>query len=384
MCRIAMLLDNPFRPDPRVVREAQTLSASGHQVTIYAWDRDPETKRPLREKVGEINIIRIPVKTRQQLGIRQFCRFFLFAWHAFWIILREEYDVVHCHDFLNLPVGVLIKIVKGIPLVYDAHEIYWIMESRKYPSFLLAFLKYSEISLLSWVDFFITVGRTRVEYYQRYYHKPIYIIGNWYDRRELDRESGEEIRSQLGIPKDAFLIAYTGTLAPSRASNVLLNVVEQLEDDPRIHWVICGNGINRLDFEQAASQNPHLHFLGWIEDVTPVLSTSNALIYLLDMSHPYAKYSSPNNLYLSIAWVLPLIGVAIGEIGEILIDEETGILINTMDEDTVCSAIRKLFIRDDLYEQIVIKLKELQNIYSWHTASQRLLNVYELIDKKNN
>jgi len=82
------------------------------------------------------------------------------------------------------------------------------------------------------------------------------------------------------------------------------------------------------------------------------------------MSHPYTNYNSPNNLYLSIAWVLLLIGMAIGETGEILIDEETGILIDPMDVEAVCSAIRKLLIRDDLYEQIVIKLKELQNIYS--------------------
>ena len=36
---VLMLLSNPFRPDPRVHREAKSLVNAGYEVTILCWDR---------------------------------------------------------------------------------------------------------------------------------------------------------------------------------------------------------------------------------------------------------------------------------------------------------------------------------------------------------
>ena len=39
MPHIVMLLSNAFRPDPRVLKEANSLSAEGFNLTILCWDR---------------------------------------------------------------------------------------------------------------------------------------------------------------------------------------------------------------------------------------------------------------------------------------------------------------------------------------------------------
>ena len=124
--------------------------------------------------------------TRQQLGLSQLMYFSKYAWQTFWAVLRDNVDVVHCHDNLNLPVGVLLKLLKRIPLVYDAHEIYWIMEKNRYPKLILFWIKHTEIFLLKFIDALITVGAKRVEYYQPHYKRKIYLVGNWYDCRQPD------------------------------------------------------------------------------------------------------------------------------------------------------------------------------------------------------
>jgi hypothetical protein len=40
MARVAMLVSNRYDPDPRVQKEAASLVAAGHEVDVYAFDRE--------------------------------------------------------------------------------------------------------------------------------------------------------------------------------------------------------------------------------------------------------------------------------------------------------------------------------------------------------
>jgi glycosyltransferase involved in cell wall biosynthesis len=128
--------------------------------------------------------------------------------------------------------------------------------------------------------------------------------------------------------------------------------------------------------KQAASRNPNFHFLGWVEDTTSLYSASNALIYLMDLSNPYTAYNSPNNLYLSIAWALPLIAVNAGEVAAVLTSAKTAILIDDIDAQTVASAVHRLAHEPALYAQCVENLKELQDTFSWASAAESLRSAY--------
>lgn len=382
MLRIAMLLDNSFRPDPRVLREALALTQAGHRVTIYAWDRDMGLDRPAQERIEQVEVVRLPIKSKQQLGPRQIPRYLAYAWRVFWLVRRGSFDVVHCHDLPNLPVGVMLKAFKRIRLAYDAHEIYWIMEAHKYPGWILGLLRYGEMALLRWVDIFFTVGATRAQYYRPHYKRAIHVVGNWYDPQSPDLRQGQDLRRRLGISKDAFVLTWAGTLSPERAPELLIDCARRLWNEGRpIHWLVCGLGPSQSAFIQAAQQNPNLHYLGWVEDTTALYSASNALVYLMDLSHPYTRYNAPNNLYLSIAWALPLIGVAAGEIGATLTSGETGMLIDKMDVDTLCRAVVELSGQPELYERIVNNLRQLQPFYSWASAARCLRRAHEMMSE---
>lgn len=375
--KIAMLLDNPFGPDMRVLREAQSLVEAGNEVTIFAWDRDSKFTRPSKETLDQINIVRIVAKSERQMGIRQIPHYLSFAYQAFRLVLKQDFDVIHCHDLPDLPIGVLLKRIKHVNLVYDAHEIYWLMEAKKYPKFLLSIIRYGEGILLREVDVLITVGKKRADYYKKIFQKTIYIVGNWYNPMSQLPQDRDQFREMLGISTEDYILTYAGTLSRSRSIDLLIRIAEEFaKHHPNIHLVVAGTGPEQSIFENSANINKNLHYLGWLENTSPLYSASDALIYLMDSTHPYANYNSPNNLYLSIAWGLPFIGSKSGEIASVLDQISPSLLVEQTNVNEIVTKVVRL--SQDREHQMNIRLiyKSLQAKYNWDLAKNNLLSAY--------
>jgi glycosyltransferase involved in cell wall biosynthesis len=378
--RIVMLLDNSFKPDPRVLREAEALVQGGANVKIVAWDRDEEVTRPEHEIMNGVEVVRIPIKSKRHLGVRQIIPYLKFAFRALKIIRTEKVDVVHCHDLPDLPIGVFVKAIKKVPLVYDAHEIYWIMDFNRYPKTISYLQKIGELFLLRWVDALITVGNKRVQYYRPHYSKDIFLVGNYYDPKKRDWHKRKEFRQSLSIPEDAFVLTYAGTLSKGRGIDLIMECAERFHQERRnVHFIIAGVGADEGLVRKAAALNPLMHFLGWVSDLENIFSGSDALVYLMRLSRRYTHYNSPNNLYLSIAWQLPLIAVAAGEIGNVLVPQESGMLLDRVEVDVFCEALLKLTRDQEAYQRIVKKLGSLQDDYSWKAACENLYRAYEVV-----
>jgi glycosyltransferase involved in cell wall biosynthesis len=375
--KVLMLLDNSFRPDLRVLKEAEALKQLGARVTIVTWDRDPECELPEHELLNGVEIVRINIKTKRQLGVKQLIPYFRFLAKAFRYVKNRDVDVIHCHDLPDLPIGVALKLYKRIPLIYDAHEIYWIMDALRYPKWISYFQKVGELFLLKWADALITVGEKRVQYYQPHFSKNIYLVGNYYDPKQRDYTKGQDFRNKLSIPKDAFVVAYAGTLSVVRGIDTIIECADQFQaEGANVHFVIAGVGVLEPLVREAAERNKLIHFLGWVNDLSEIYSGSDALVYLMQMSHPYTQYNSPNTLYLSIAWQVPLIAVGAGEIENVLINKESGILLNKIDAEQLFTSILDLYSQKDVYQTIVSNLSSLQKKYSWESAQNCLINAY--------
>jgi len=68
-----MLLSNPYRPDPRVLWEAEALINAGHRVSLIAWDRQVEL--PAHEIKGGLEVFRIhSARSSYAAGLKQALR----------------------------------------------------------------------------------------------------------------------------------------------------------------------------------------------------------------------------------------------------------------------------------------------------------------------
>lgn len=119
--KVVMTVSNPFKPDPRVYKEAKSLVKAGYEVYVIAWDR--EGRYPEEEVVDGIKVIRLG--PRATYGSAMVLKLPLFYLKAFMLILKLKPDVVHTHDFDTAVLGFVLKLLKGIRWVYDVHDLYF-------------------------------------------------------------------------------------------------------------------------------------------------------------------------------------------------------------------------------------------------------------------
>jgi len=172
--KVVMTLSNPFKVDPRVYKEALTLVNSGYDVTILAWDR--EGAHPVRETVDGINVERIRVRAKYGSIVGFVVALPLFYLAALIRLLKMDFDVIHTHDFDTAPLGVLIKLLRGKPWIFDIHDIYFtrisLLKERPSLGALQRFLMKLEILHAKFADVVIVVTRSlggRYEGFKEFY-----------------------------------------------------------------------------------------------------------------------------------------------------------------------------------------------------------------------
>jgi len=137
-----MLVATSLASDTRVLREATTLAGAGHAVHMIGKQVPPDWSPPpgvTASSAGAGSVFRADGapslgRTRLAPPVRA-VRWVLLPQHrnqAFgrWAHAAEqdgaqrEYDAVHAHDFTALEAGARLAARRGVPLVYDSHELW--------------------------------------------------------------------------------------------------------------------------------------------------------------------------------------------------------------------------------------------------------------------
>lgn len=378
---VAMILANPFRPDPRVLEEAKALAEAGHNVTIWAWDR--KKKFPLFEEYNGIRIRRIQTESSYGLGNAQLRRIPLFWWQVFREILKEPPNVVHCHDFDTLPIGYLISRFCKVPVIYDSHEVYVDEISSRVSPLILKLIVNLEDFFLRRVDTLITPGkRYQQKLVERGGKNPV-IVGSYKDIDEFHPES-EVIklkREELGV-KDHLVISYIGAYYPSRA---IFPLLEAIRHDSEVLLITGGNGSDTSKVRRLIEQIPNAVFLGFVEpkDIPLYTAICDVVYYGLYPQFKNNQNSLPNKLFEAMAAGKAIIATkGVGEIAEVVGKERCGVLIDQPTSQEIARAFEKLKDRTFLKELQQNALNAARQKYNWQKAKQVLLGIYkEIIDK---
>lgn len=366
--RVDMLFGSAHGPDVRVRRISQALAAAGYAVRIFAWDR--AERLPKVDRDGEVEVRRVHLASYHDRGWSQV--FFVSRAVLRYVphIVRRPPDILHAIDLPMLLAAILIAPLTGRrPLiVYDAFEIYAILESHKYPGWVLRLIAAAEWLLPRFADLVITPGEGRRRYFARR-GIPSVVIPNWVDAAPTEMGQAEA-RQALGIPPDAVTVLYAGGLDRSRD---LASLVGHARRHPEHSVVVAGRGEQESTLRGQAARIPNLHILGWLPDPSVALAAADVLYYSLKADHPYAAFAAPNNLYIAVAYAIPLIHRAQGEIR--LLAERHPIGASFDDDETLDAAIEQM-ADPTTNARIRDELRRLQHDYLWSTARARLLDAY--------
>ena len=231
--------------------------------------------------------------------------------------------VVHCHDTLVLPAGVLIKFATGCKLVYDAHE----LESDKNGQTPLLSKATLFTEKMCWrsIDLLVSVSDSIIAWYiDNVGHKDHLLVLNS-PKKEIERSgelqpasTGKYFHQLYGIPNRKKLFVYLGVLASGRGIEIILSAFAHNSTDA--HVVFAGYG-DLSDYIQSYCEkhsNIHLHKPVPHEQVVSLAKHADFGLCLIEKVSLSDYYCLPNKLFEYSFAGLPVLASDFPEIKKVV------------------------------------------------------------------
>lgn len=376
--KVLMFVSNPFIDDARVYYEGQSLIQAGYEVTVIA--RDWQNQNPPRESFDGIEVVRVqtPLTPRHGLGGPLWNGFGLLLWQ--WRAYRRalelprdtSFDIIHCHDFDTLPIGVKLKRKLYVPLIYDAHEIYGYMVARDVPRMIANSFLWLEKQLVKYVDHIINVDEHQHGYFLSITDKPISIIMNCKPLTSTRYEASDN--------EAALTILYIGTLHTGRAVPMLVDAVDEL---PGVRCIIAGGGNPSYvrTIRHKCDIVPNAEFVGRVplHEVIPMTKKADVVFLMLNPQDLNNRDSLANKQFEAMVCGRPIICTKGTYSGELTEQEQVGLTVEYNKEalkEALCMLRDDRELREKLGRNA---LRAAIEKYNWRTQEEKLLHLYECI-----
>ena len=372
MAKILMLLSNPFRPDPRVYKEARSLIKAGHKVTIICWDR--EQKYPKSEIIDGIQLKRLGPKSSFEDS-----KIFIKTLRKFWKCARYEmktmkFDIIHAHDLDTLAPAVKEARRRKIPLIYDSHEIYHEMAAERLSGFMVGIIKSYEKKMLRKPDAVICVNGRFKGILESWGAKNVSVVMGCPSEPVASQEIVEKIRREIS-PDGKQIVQYIGVLEPNR--NVL-ELVEGFVGNKSSGARLLMGGYGSLETLAASKSGERYSFIGPVKptDVPAYTLAADILVAIYDPAFGNNRDSVPNKLFEAMGSSKPII-VAKGTWTSEEVEKIGCGLSVEYGSNEVFQAIDKLLADKELYKKYCDNgRKAFEEQYNWGVMEKRLLAIY--------
>jgi len=371
---ILMLLSNPFRPDPRVHREAKCLIGAGYDVTILCWDRDQ--KHPAEETIDGIHIIRLGPASGWGDS-----RNFVKTLPKFWKNLRKtasglDFDIVHAHDLDTLSPGLKLAARKKVPIIYDSHELYHEMAGENLSKFLVKFLARYEKHMVRKLPMMITVNQPLADIFLGYGAKDVGVIMNCQPDANVNISEVGSIKKELS-PEEKPIVLYIGVLEPNRLLlELAANHARGKED-----FILVIGGFGSLEGELkniAYESHGRVKFIGQVKpsDVPKYNQAASVLLAVYDPALKNNRIGAPNKLFESMIASRPI--VVSKDTYAASVVEETGCGLSVdYNGGHALTAASQLLDDKKLYEKCAMAGRSAyEEKYNWPLMERRLLDIY--------
>ena len=142
---------------------------------------------------------------------------------------------------------------------------------------------------------------------------------------ELDTQSKESARFQLGLEADKTYLVFVGRLTQIKRPDRMIEIARHLKaNHPKTILLIAGSGEKFIETkEQAIQESLPMVFLGWRNDIGRIFSAADIAILCSD------NEGIPLTLIQAAQAGLPIVSTNVGSVSDIVIDQKTGILTET-------------------------------------------------------
>ncbi len=189
----------------------------------------------------------------------------------------------------------------------------------------------------------------------------------------------EEARRLLGIPEDAEVILFFGSIAWRKGLDRLIDAFGMLkQSDMRLYMVISGYpnedfGPYERRMEKLGIRDRVVLNLNWTpySEMQKYFNASSVVVL------PYRRVSQSGVIQLAYAYARPVVVTDVGGIGEMVAEDGTGIVVKSDSPEAIAEAIRVLLADPACAAhmgQLGRRLAETK--YDWRRIAQRVSELY--------
>lgn len=389
-----MLLDQPFPPDERPYKEAQSLIADGHDVHLLCVTHDSE--QPIDEDVDGIQVHRFHYPKSQH---NKFSAAYLVLpihrrrWShavAYWMT-RFEADIIHVHDLPLSDVAFSAARIRRIPVVCDQHEYFskWIRNTAHYNTALGKIVKWLspwqryEHRWLNQAALVITVEEPlRQMYLEHLSQAPenIICVPNTPIQGLFQRDNRDpEVESRYA---DDFVVFYAGVMDVLRGLDLIWRSLPDLvERVPNIRFVLAGRLAKGCDPKAEAERiglGDRVDFIGWLNrDQLPQYMNAADICFFTpkNVSDEINRTIATKNYQYALLGK-PTITSDVKMMAAFVRDNGLGTVIKDGDAAAFADAIVDYARHPEKIEEIAKRSAALSDRYHWDATVQTMLERY--------
>jgi len=254
---VFIILASPFAIDPRVKQEFGSLLKKGFYVKLLSWDRDGNNsdERTANYHIKYVKLLRSKTFSKILFLLSALLFQFVAFFEGLKLLQQVGKFLVHANDFNTFLGALFLKFFfpRKIKVIYDSHELTPAVYSEWYGSVIGSIVGKFEKKIVKRFDALIGVSPPIVSHLKAIAgrEKNVYLIWNYPSQVVIPSLTKPQARQALGLPQDAFLLTYVGTLRTDVALLELIDVLsalkQQLRHEPtlfskKFKVIIVGDG----------------------------------------------------------------------------------------------------------------------------------------------
>lgn len=369
--KIIVSVINDLVTDQRVARSCSVLQELNYDVLLVG--REQKKSQPLLKRAYDCK--------RMKLLFEQGPQFYLFFnIRLFFVLLFHKADVLFANDLDTLLPNYLVSKIKGIPLIYDSHEIFCeVPELLSNPG-----KKKMWEALEAWIvpklKYCITVNQSIANYFTEKYKVPFIFVRNIPDYTKIENFKS---RSELNLPIDKKIVILQGAgINMQRGAEELVKAFHYLSDDYLLLIIGSGDVIRQLKENVIEFQLQNkVKFIDKIpaSELRQYTCNANLGVTIDKDSNMNYHFSLPNKVFDYMHAGIPILATKLPEIEYLINKYHIGVFIENHDPQHIAKHIDD-FLNSKEYSEYKSNTVIAANENNWQTEKQKLVKLFSGLD----
>lgn len=401
---VLMLAPDAWAIDRRVIQEATALVDRGVRVVLLAgfecprddvffhrgievrrhcYDWDEERTKEIRTRVASAWLRRL-FDNKAPKGPAQ--RVFpAKPFDAFVLAKARQFraDAIHVHDLPLLKHGVQLAAEWQIPLVFDAHDVYYERETitPQQREELLG----EEKNLVNQVDLFMTVSEELADYYARAYPgvEPLALQNYAEPAGDLDPDlSRMYLREKAGLDDSARIVVYHGSMTPGRNLEALVRAAPRFPEGTFL--VLIGYDYYLKELARASDEigaGARVRCLGWRDpaEIVHLLAGADLAVLPRQPVNLNCANASPNTFFELVQAHVPILAQDFPFMKEMENRHGMVAAADLSSAESIAEAVARLFRGKERLESMRRACEEASRLLRWESEAGRMWEAYREI-----